>query len=433
VNVSQPKCFQFSIDRRGEKTNHATQVVFDPFLYLETIGRKSFERRVVKLRFVPWRDENSVCVLGAFSGDSRRLPDWLLNILEGLGESRIVSKQIDGKITKATVMLDNEESNPKYDEERTSVLDAFSRKYEKEIVLSSSLGKYYQNSRPVILYFKPTSCDLSPKFPKRDKVTNLEFDIQAKNYTSMILGNPVSKWQRQVTIRHMQRIFRPGEQVLEIGCGTGIETIPLAKIGIKIVAVDISEKMLEILWRRAVKEGVEERITTKRLSSSNIEELALESIYPPGGFDGFFSTFGVANLEPDLRKFAHGLHDLLRPGANAVFGVWNKFCLTDSLASLFLGRISRIRQRISGFVAARVESRYSLDTRTYSPKEFETFFQGYFRRVSCFAVPALIIPPSPYLSKFDIPKYFGRADFAMGRLPLMRDIGDNFVITMRRL
>jgi Methylase involved in ubiquinone/menaquinone biosynthesis len=44
--------------------------------------------------------------------------------------------------------------------------------------------------------------------------------------------------------------FKKEEIVLDLGCGTGLEAIPLAKKGINIVAVDVSQGMLQILKRR---------------------------------------------------------------------------------------------------------------------------------------------------------------------------------------
>lgn len=44
---------------------------------------------------------------------------------------------------------------------------------------------------------------------------------------------------------------------LDAGCGTGVHTIILAKIGIKVLGFDASEEMLEIARANALREGVE--------------------------------------------------------------------------------------------------------------------------------------------------------------------------------
>lgn len=55
------------------------------------------------------------------------------------------------------------------------------------------------------------------------------------------------------------------DNLLDLGCGTGKQSIPLAKIVGKnghITAVDISEESLTVLRSAAEREGLEERITT---------------------------------------------------------------------------------------------------------------------------------------------------------------------------
>jgi ubiquinone/menaquinone biosynthesis C-methylase UbiE len=48
----------------------------------------------------------------------------------------------------------------------------------------------------------------------------------------------------------------PNYSVLDIGCGEGVITVPLAKMVSKVTGVDLSSKMLGFLKQRAVKEGV---------------------------------------------------------------------------------------------------------------------------------------------------------------------------------
>lgn len=51
--------------------------------------------------------------------------------------------------------------------------------------------------------------------------------------------------------------IRPGQTVLDFGCGVGLLAIPLAKMGCKVVACDFSEGMLEMLAANAKAAGVE--------------------------------------------------------------------------------------------------------------------------------------------------------------------------------
>jgi len=402
-------------------------------LYIVTQGRVSRRRHVVKTRFVRW-NENSVCVLVAPEG--KMSPDWIENLFANVGgdSSFLASASTSsssssstppppfglyGRITRASIILDEGEAK--------AVTDRFFEKYGADFARRHD-SRYYKNARPVVLEFEPLRDDLRLE----SLVAELEFDIQAKNYDLLILGNPISRWQRQVTVRHLFSLFKPGSTVLEIGCGTGIETIPLAKNGVKVIALDISERMLQVLDRKARLAGVESQIKSRRNSSSNLIDLLKDAIVPPSGFDGAFSHFGAVNLENDLGRFSRDLSCLLRQGALVSFAVWNRICLIELLADSLRGKLGRLRARTSGLVRTGEESRYSLDTATYTPREFSSYFKNEFEVLSHFALPAFI-PPSEYAARFSWSLKFKRGDAAIGKLPLIRDLGDNFVMTMRKL
>ena len=50
--------------------------------------------------------------------------------------------------------------------------------------------------------------------------------------------------------------LRPGESVLDVGCGSGALALPLARAGHDVVALDFSAGMLELLRQRASKDGL---------------------------------------------------------------------------------------------------------------------------------------------------------------------------------
>ena len=64
----------------------------------------------------------------------------------------------------------------------------------------------------------------------------------------------------------------PHPEILDIGCGTGMQTVELARIspGCRITAVDIHQPYLDELAWRAASAGVGERITTVRASMDSL-------------------------------------------------------------------------------------------------------------------------------------------------------------------
>ncbi len=394
------------------KISRAQDSKFDNYLYVATLGRQTLKKHIVKLRFVKWQREKSVFVLFAPSR-GKDLPDWLQNAISNHAQSEIASESFAGKITKIEVLIDQDGEKFYF----KTAAQLFAEKYGKQIFTTHS---YYLDSHFVKIEYSP--------IPVEDyHYQSLEFDFQAEHYSDQILQNPISRWQREVTIQHLLKVFDKGQTILEIGSGTGIETVQLALGGLNIFATDISEKMLQILFERARRLGVYETIKSRVISSSQIAELAFDPNLPNGGFDGAFSSFGVMNLERNLRKFSKDLSGLLRPKSKVVFAVWNRFCISEMIARV-LKRDSSI-ERMSGYVKADEYSRYSLDSYSYSRNEFIAQFPE-FEQVSCFALPTLI-PPSEYSSRVRSFLRFKRADLAIGSLPILSRIGDNFVITMR--
>lgn len=64
--------------------------------------------------------------------------------------------------------------------------------------------------------------------------------------------------------------------ILDLGCGHGRWTLPLLRQGHRVTAVDISQKSLEVLERRAKKEGLEKNL---RVVKSNFEREEYDNLF----------------------------------------------------------------------------------------------------------------------------------------------------------
>jgi SAM-dependent methyltransferase len=108
----------------------------------------------------------------------------------------------------------------------------------------------------------------------------------------------------------------PGEKVLEVGCGTGAATVPLAEaVGDtgEVVGIDISEPMLA---------GARERISHSGLR--NITLLRADAqvhALGPNRFDLIASRFGVMFFADPVAAFRN-LRGATRPGGRLCFACW---------------------------------------------------------------------------------------------------------------
>ncbi len=128
------------------------------------------------------------------------------------------------------------------------------------------------------------------------------------------LANPIRK-----LIHPPQTILMPhvkeGMTVLDIGCGMGFFSIPLAQmVGKKgkVICVDMQEKMLRGLKRRAEKEGVSARIESRLCSQQTLglRDLA-EKI-------DFALAFAVVHEVPDPPSFFAELSAAMIPSGSVL-------------------------------------------------------------------------------------------------------------------
>ena len=107
---------------------------------------------------------------------------------------------------------------------------------------------------------------------------------------------------------------RPGEQILDIGCGSGTSSFALARCvepGGHVLGVDISEQLVAIA-RAATPAGAPVEF---RLADAATARL------PAGHFDLLFSRFGVMFFDDPVAAFAH-MRGALRPGGRLAFVCW---------------------------------------------------------------------------------------------------------------
>nr|WP_319373478.1 class I SAM-dependent methyltransferase [uncultured Methanobacterium sp.] len=93
-------------------------------------------------------------------------------------------------------------------------------------------------------------------------------------------------------------IIHPNDSVLDIGCGSGAITIPLAQNAKTVIAMDISGKMLEILTEQAEKSGLENINTLNK----RIEDVTSEEVGEHDVIVASRSLNGVANIQEELEK-----------------------------------------------------------------------------------------------------------------------------------
>jgi ubiquinone/menaquinone biosynthesis C-methylase UbiE len=110
---------------------------------------------------------------------------------------------------------------------------------------------------------------------------------------------------------------RPGERVLDVGCGPGATALPLAAaVGLSghVTGVDIAEPMLGLLRQRVADHGIAN--LTPLLADAQVHEFA------PGSFDLITSRFGVMFFADPFAAFRN-LGRAAKPGGRLCMAVWS--------------------------------------------------------------------------------------------------------------
>ena len=230
--------------------------------------------------------------------------------------------------------------------------------------------------------------------------------------------------------RWLDAMFAPGSRLLDLGCGTGIDAARMARLGYRITATDWSPEMVRRTRDRAQHEGL-----LGHVLPINIGAHELHRVGDAGAYDGAYSNLGALNCVPDLADVARECARLLKPGGQLVFTVIGRICPWEAAHYLRRRRWARVKVRYApGLVAVSLNKR-TVWTRYYTPREFYRPFKSYFT-LSHYRGLCVFVPP-PYLLEmrrkhWDWYQRLWRIDRSVAGWPLLRAIGDHFLIVMRK-
>jgi SAM-dependent methyltransferase len=280
----------------------------------------------------------------------------------------------------------------------------------------------------------------------------LAYDAIAAGYDEQVRGD---SWMRHALHSHYARVFRPGDRVLDVGCGTGIDALFLARAGIGVVGVDASPEMIAQLRAKISGSELAARVEARVLRIEEIGSLAQEihdhaevtpsgkkdvarigedigRIGAEGRFDGIVSAFASLSSLPDLAGFARDAARLVRPGGRLILHLLNRFSLWEWLGYVAhrdwqsARAVGRLQKR--DFVIGGQAVTHSL----YFAREAYHFFGQDFALRDAYSLGALRPPhtvnriPRPIVSALEW------ADLHAGRLPLLQNAGRFFVLDLER-
>jgi SAM-dependent methyltransferase len=260
--------------------------------------------------------------------------------------------------------------------------------------------------------------------------TREAFDSVAADYDGPRGNNALIQDLREEMWRWLDATFTSPSRLLDLGCGTGLDAIRMAHREHRVTATDLSVQMVARTHDRAVREGV-----ANRVQSLNIGAHELQRLDGTGEYDGAYSNLGPLNCVPDQNDVSRECARLLRPGGVLMFSVIGRICPWEVVYYLGRRRWARVAVRYARDIVPVSMNKHTIWTRYYTPRQFYRPYERDFGLVHYRGL-CLFAPP-PYLTSVrerhpDWYERLWRIDRRASGWPLLRSMGDHFLIVMRK-
>jgi ubiquinone/menaquinone biosynthesis C-methylase UbiE len=220
------------------------------------------------------------------------------------------------------------------------------------------------------------------------------FDSVAAKYDETFTNTEIGKLQRTRVWDYLSLVLPDKSiNILELNCGTGEDAIWFASKGHKVIATDISQKMIEVTQAKVAKLNLSDNISVEQLNINEIDKISF-----PHMFDLVFSNFGGLNCLSgiELTSLSNKIRSLLKPTGKFIAVVMTDFCIIESTYFLLKFRMKEIFRR-KELQQVKLDD-VVIDTYYYGPNKFYEYFNAGFLINKVIGI-GMLIPPS-YLNNF---------------------------------
>ncbi len=259
--------------------------------------------------------------------------------------------------------------------------------------------------------------------------TNEAFSNQSEVFDLEDLENPVIQRMRKQVHTHVLALLKPGDRILELNAGTGIDAVFFAQHGFDILATDNADGMLKVFGEKIAEQQLGKKIELRKCSFNNLQELQA------GTFDHIFSNFGGLNCAENIENVIKQFDKLLNPGGMATLVIMPPICPWEMLLALKGNFKIAFRRLSKKGVRSHLEGVY-FDTYYYSPKRLRNAFDKNKYETVCIKGLGILSPP-PYLNHFPerYPRLYNTLcnwEEKIDQRAPFNSWADHFVITMRK-
>jgi len=259
------------------------------------------------------------------------------------------------------------------------------------------------------------------------------FDTIAEEYDTIFIRSIIGNAQRENVWSFLEKTLPKNKNlnILELNCGTGEDALWFAKKGHKVLATDISEKMIEITKEKLNKAGLLLTVRTMQIDINKIDSSGIEE-----KFDLVFSNFGGMNCISfkGMEKLPSEIKKLLKPEGQFIMVVMPSFCLWETFYFVLKLNFRKAFRRLSKKGAIARLNGTELKTFYFSPAQIKKNFKEDFDVLSIKPI-GFFIPPS-YLDNFfsSRNKMFNtlqKLEQAVKDFSFLSSFSDHFMINFR--
>jgi SAM-dependent methyltransferase len=259
------------------------------------------------------------------------------------------------------------------------------------------------------------------------------FDAVASRYDTEMspLANPLVAMIRARFYQAIDRHFRRGSALLELGCGTGDDALALASRGYRIVATDIAAAMVERARAKVTAAGWDQAVQFQQVGAA-----ALAGRWRSLGqaVDGVYSNLAPLNCEPSLEPLRRLLEQALPPGGRFVGVVLPRVCPLEIALFLARGQPRTALRRLARAPHAEVDGR-RFPLHYWGAADFDRALGPGFRRIETRSL-GLLLPPLRFGPTFarvpGLLEALAAVEDRVSALPGLARMGDHVLLAYER-
>lgn len=259
--------------------------------------------------------------------------------------------------------------------------------------------------------------------------TKEAFELYALTFDYEESINEIIKWMRRVVHEIYLSNFKPGDKLLELNSGTGIDAMFLAGQGIYVHATDLSENMINAINEKIKSQNAEKFVSAKLCPFDKIGEIE------ESNFNGAMSNFGGLNCINNFEKLSDDLSGKIKPGGKFIAVVMNKYCPWEIIYYILKFNFKEAFRRFKreGIYAGLGNEK--IWTYYFSPSGFSKDFKKNFIIKKIYTLG--LYTPSPYMfGIYNRFPYFVKLmmkidELVKGLFPFNR-LGDHFIMILER-